>query len=209
MLSDRSKPGPPAPRGPLLQEVCLDFPSSLIRPQLPVRTPLPNFPIYGYTESLAIRARLGWDPDLPPFTAVPFHHAILFDPGGSDDCNCPALRRRYQPSPVLQGLGTLIPAVRSGFLLTQVRAGDGFEAQSVRFRYGLVDCSPPGRTDLGSLPAAETFTPELASGELPPPDVGYGCRADWAVCAGRTFTGWNSGLLGRTQNPIRVQAARV
>lgn len=64
---------------------------------------------------------------------------------------------------------TLGPTVRSGFLLAQVRVGVVFEAQSVRLRYGLVDCSPPGRTDLESLPAAETSLPG-SSGGLPGPD---------------------------------------
>src|SRR5262249_8911490 len=74
-----------------------------------------------------------------------------------------------------------------------------FEAGSVRLRYGLVDCSPPGRTDLGSPPAAETFTPELSPNESPPPGVRYDCGADWAICAGGTRTHWNVGLLGRTR----------
>ena len=76
--------------------------------------------------------------------------------------------------------------------------GQLFEAQSIRFRYGLVDRSPPGRTDLGLLPAAETFTPELAPDESPPSNVRYGFGADWAICAGGTLTRMNDGFLGRT-----------
>ena len=145
--------------------------------------------------------------DLPPFAAVPFHHAILFDPGGPDGCACPVLPRRYQPSPKSHRLGILTPTVRTGFLLTQVRVGVVFEAGSVRLRYGLVDCSPPGRTDLGSLPAAETFTPELSPNESPPPGVRYDCGADWAICAGGTRTHWNVGLLGRTRFHYRAPLA--
>lgn len=68
------------------------------------------------------------------------------------------------------------------------------------FAYGLVDCLPPGRTDLRFLPVAETFTPELSPGESPPPGVRYNCGADWAICAGGTLTRWNAGLLGRTSS---------
>ncbi len=66
---------------------------------------------------------------------------------------------------------------------------------------------PPGRTDLGLLPAAEAFTPELSPGESPPPDVRYNCGADWVTApaglspAGTTASwaarGFTTGLLWR------------
>jgi len=76
--------------------------------------------------------------------------------------------------------------------------GQLYEAQSVRLRYGLVVCLPPGRTDLGLLPAAETFTPELSPDKSPPSSVRYHYSADRAICAGGTHTRKNNGLLGRT-----------
>lgn len=123
---------------------------------------------------------------------------MLIDPGESDGCIYPVLPRRQLPSPGRQGLGTPFPTVRVELPLARALVGQLFEAQSIRFRYGLVDRSPPGRTDLGLLPAAETFTPELAPDESPPSNVRYGFGADWAICAGGTLTRMNDGFLGRT-----------
>src|SRR5262245_10763718 len=74
--------------------LCCPPASSLVRPQLPVSAPPLDFPGHGYTKGLAMRDRLGRIRDLPPFTAVPFHHATLFDPGEPDGCPCPVLPRR-------------------------------------------------------------------------------------------------------------------
>jgi hypothetical protein len=57
---------------------------------------------------------------------------------------------------------------------------------------------PLCRSDLGSPPAAGTFTPELSPNESPPLGVRYNYGADWAINPGGTFTRWNSGFLSRT-----------
>ena len=190
---------PPPPRGPWLgRGYVVRWSHRLLRPHLPVSIPPLDFPGCGYTKGLAIRDRFGWNRDLPPFTAVLFRHAILIDPGESDGCIYPVLPRRQLPSPGRQGLGTPFPTVRFELPLPRTLVGQLFESQSIRFRYGLVDRSPPGRTDLGLLPAAETFTPELAPDESPPSNVRYGFGADWAICAGGTLTRMNDGFLGRT-----------
>jgi hypothetical protein len=46
-------------------------------------------------------------PRASPFdTPILSHHAMLFDPGESDECTYPVLPRRLQPSPGNKGLGT-------------------------------------------------------------------------------------------------------
>src|SRR5262249_23790145 len=54
--------GPPSPRGPLLRGLVAAPPSSLLRPQLPVSAPPPDFPVVRYTGGFAMRVRLGWAP---------------------------------------------------------------------------------------------------------------------------------------------------
>src|SRR5947208_1437252 len=65
-------------------------------------------------------------------------------------------------------------------------------------RVAVIRRALPYGTVLGLLPAAETFTPELAPDESPPSNVRYGFGADWAICAGGTLTRMNDGFLGRT-----------
>ena len=72
---------PPPPRGPWLgRGYVVRWSHRLLRPHLPVSIPPLDFPGCGYTKGLAIRDRFGWNRDLPLFTAVLFHHAILIDP---------------------------------------------------------------------------------------------------------------------------------
>ena len=114
--------------------------------------------------------------DLPPFTAVPFHHATFSDPGEPDGCICPVLPRRLQPSPGLNRLGAPSPTVRSGVLS---RGPGGF---TFRGSIGQPDGLLASWADRpGTFPAAETFTPEFAPNESPPSGVGHNYSADWTI----------------------------
>src|SRR5439155_15335618 len=170
-------PGPPSPRGPLLRGLVAAPPSTLLRPPLPVSAPPPDFPevrLYGWpchtgaswlgSETFPLSPLFLFPMQPSPTPESPTGASIQFFPAGS------SLR------PHLTGSALSAPpsALASCF------AGPG--GMSFRGSIGQPGGSLASWTDrLGSLPAAETFTPELSSNDSPPLDVGYDCDADWTI----------------------------
>jgi hypothetical protein len=149
--------GPPSAQRSFAPGACCCFPSSLVRPQLPVSAPLPDFPFFGYTESLAIRMSIDWLRDLLPFTADPFPTCHTLRLRGARRVHLPSSSRGLQPSPLQDRLGAANPPSALWW--------GTFGAQS----HGPLICSPPVqiRPELASS-AAGTLTPELSSNESPP-----------------------------------------
>src|SRR5712692_4352460 len=96
---------PPSPRGPWLFQGSLRLASSLTPSSAASLGPSARLPSSVIRTVLPYGTLLAWDRDLPSFTVVLSHHAILLRPRDADRCTYPVLPCRYQPSPVTKKLG--------------------------------------------------------------------------------------------------------
>src|SRR3954454_10472491 len=81
---------PPSPRGPWLFQGSLRLASSLTSSSAASLGPSARLPSSVIRTALAIRDSLGWDRDLPSFTIVLSHHAILLRPRGRRQVHLPS-----------------------------------------------------------------------------------------------------------------------
>src|SRR3954451_1839783 len=81
---------PPSPRGPWLFQGSLRLASSLTPSSAASLGPSARFPSSVIRTDFAIRDSLGWDRDLPSFTVVLSHHAILLRPRGRRQVHVPS-----------------------------------------------------------------------------------------------------------------------
>jgi hypothetical protein len=123
---------PPSPRGPWLFQGSLRLASSLTPSSAASLSPSARFPSSVIRTGFAIRDSLGWDRDLPSFTVVLSHHAILLRPRGRRQVH---VASSSLPIAAFACYEKARPSRNPRFALSTLAGswwGNLFEAQSVR-----------------------------------------------------------------------------
>jgi hypothetical protein len=177
-----STPGALAPVWVILSQSILAY-----RPRPPhswARRDFPAEPVI--RDAFAVRQRLG-DPRVVPRFCCSFlsRHVVLHDPGESVSCIYPVPSPTTQPSPILQGLGTL------DYPTNPLQVGPTISGLSIRLCYNLSSCLPPSADPTRLLPSRPRLLLPGFRRVVSLPAAGYNYGGNWASSTGGSFTRWN------------------